>query len=446
MFDIDAPSDASPVSRGALPWFRRLSVRRPPVSHLPVCRLSACRFPIGRIPVRQAGSLAALIVTLLLPATAPAQSSGARPGYGAPGYALTPVDPLAHTIDDIVRPALASQAIPALTVAITQNGLRRYFTYIGGTGPRIERDTIVEIGSITKVFTTALAAEAVSAGQMSLDAPMQQYLPHLRLSECAARVTPLQLADFTSGMPTLPDNVPAALRNRGIDNYTERDFLQWIAGWNPGVDGRCVTPAHYAYSNASVGLLGHMVANATGTPWRELVAQRITIPLGMVDTGIDVPAQHRNRLAQGHGPLGAPVMPWPVFAWFAAGALRSTPQDMLRFGEAALGMPQVDGHRVPDSLTHAFRTAMSPIYQPDGKPFLQAMSWAVRPATTAPGSVPVTLKDGGTDGFNSVLVISPDTQVAVFVVANKAQSGVPGLGVAIARAIPAAARAALATQ
>lgn len=423
MLDIDAPSDASPSSRGMPTWSRCHPVRR----------------------VR-GGMLTALVCAVFLPATVLAQTPGGRTAYGAPGYAPTALDTLAHTIDDIVRPTLASQAIPALTVAITQNGQRRYFTYTGGTGPRIERDTIVEIGSITKVFTTAIAVEAVRAGQMSLDAPMQQYLPQLRLSACAARVTPRQLADFTSGMPTLPDNVPAALRNRGIDNYTEHDFLQWIARWNPSADGHCTTPAHYAYSNASVGLLGHMVANATGTPWRELIAQRITIPLGMVDTGIDVPSQHRNRLAQGHGPLGARVMPWPVFAWFAAGALRSTPQDMLRFGEAALGLPQVEGHRVPDTLTHAFHTAMSPLYQPDGKPFLQAMSWAVRPATSAPGSVPVTLKDGGTDGFNTVLVVSPDTQVAVFVVANKAQSGVPALGVAIARAIPAAPRAALVAQ
>ena len=119
---------------------------------------------------------------------------------------------------------------------------------------------------------------------MTAQTSIQAYLPkRVALGRCAAAVTLQDLADFRSGMPLLPADAPRRLLQRSIDRYTVADFYAWLAGWSPGgtVPGgsqraQCGLPAPYAYSNASVGLLGLLTSVAYGTHWDRLVADRIT--------------------------------------------------------------------------------------------------------------------------------------------------------------------------
>ena len=62
------------------------------------------------------------------------------------------------------------------------------------------------------------------------------------------------------------------------------------------------------------------------------------------------------------------------------------------------------------------------------------MAWVVHPGDQQQHTIIV--KDGGTDGFNSVIVINPSKDLAVFVAANQSRSGVPEAGIRIAPEIP----------
>lgn len=343
-------------------------------------------------------------------------------------------DGLRGLADQVMRPVVAQDGIPGAIVGISLRGARHYFTYSDG-GEGFGPDAIVEIGSITKVFTAALLAEAIQDGSIRPDASIQTYLPQTRLQGCAQAVTPMELASFSSGMPSLPSDAPRRLDERDLGNYTADDFLHWVGQWSPTGDGGCRLPAPYLYSNASVGLLGPILANVTGVSWDRLVTERITGPLGMRHTAIAPRPEHRGQVVQGHGPRGRRVMPWPVFAWYAAGALRSTAPDMLNLGEAALGHPDTAGQTVPPALTRALRLSMTPVYQPDGKPFQQAMAWEIQAANPAGGGV-IAMKDGGTDGFNSVLLVDAAKDAVVFIVANKARSGIPRAGLNLMRRLP----------
>jgi CubicO group peptidase (beta-lactamase class C family) len=347
------------------------------------------------------------------------------------------VDRLQPVVDRIVGAAVAQEAIPGAIVGVSWRGRRSYFGYSGTGDVPYKANTIVEIGSITKVFTTALFAQAVDEGRMQPDAPLQSYLLAHRLRPCTAQITPLQLADFTSGMPPLPGDAPRALADRGIGTYTSDAFLDWVSRWTPeGSDGDgCNLPAPYRYSNASVGLLGYIVAERLGAPWETLLRDRITGPLHMMSTAIRVPLEHRDRLAQGYAQRSQPVMPWPVFAWYAAGALRSDATDMLAFGEAALGHETINGAATPPLLIRALKQAMTPIYQPEGQVFQQGMAWVEDVGDPDEGQRPVFLKTGGTDGFNSVLVINPGKDLVVFIAASHPKSGAQRLGVALSRHI-----------
>src|SRR6266480_673017 len=256
-------------------------------------------------------------------------------------------------------------------VAVSLHGHRYFFSYGKATdaGAPFTRETLVEIGSCTKTFTTTLFALAINRKQIVADAPAQKYMPNgytLR----AQQLTPLELADFTSGMADDPTNLPRGLERRSIENYTVKDFLTWASNYEP----RTQLPAPYKYSNAGIGLLSYLVATATGKTWEDQINSEILQPLGMADTTLRPTPEQQKRLAQGHTRAGQDAPRWPVYAWYAAGGLRSTAQDMISFGEANLGHKEVNGKPVSAELIAAMQLAQKPI-QPIPNSNKQAMAW-----------------------------------------------------------------------
>lgn len=69
------------------------------------------------------------------------------------------------------------------------------------TGEKVTTDSIFQIGSITKVWTTTLAMQLVDEDLLDLDAPVRDYLPEFRIADedAAARITVRQLMNHTSG-------------------------------------------------------------------------------------------------------------------------------------------------------------------------------------------------------------------------------------------------------
>ncbi len=340
-------------------------------------------------------------------------------------------NPLRTAVDGIAQPFFAEEAVPRAMVAVSRRGVLHYFGYSGTGAEPLGRDSIVEIGSITKVFTTALLQQSVDAGTLSLDTPLRAALPDADLRPCTARITLRQLADFRSGMPLLPGGVPRELRDRGIETYTTADYLGWLSRWTPGEEPDCGLPAPYFYSNASVGLLGPILARANGMDWERQIAEAITIPLGMTDTMARPGPERRARVVHGWTRNGERAPDWPFYAWYAAGALRSTPADMLRFGEAALGHATTEAGPVPPALGKALAEAMQPIYKPRVMRAAQGLAWAI-----ADDGAGAAYKDGGTAGFNTVLVVDPASDTTIFIAANRAGTPVQRLGLELIRALP----------
>lgn len=344
------------------------------------------------------------------------------------------LSPVKQVVDNYMQPFLAQHNAPGAIVGISIHGRREFFRYGAATddGSPFAPTTLVEIGSCTKVFTTTLFALAMARHQIEPDQSIQLHMPRgFTLQPVAQQVTPRQLAEFISGMPDDPTNLPRNLQMRGIDNYTVKDFLRWASRWQPASS----PPASYLYSNAGIGLLSYLVAEATGTPWETQLNNEIVGPLGMVDTEMRPNVQQMRRMAQGHKANGMAAPVWPVFAWFAAGALRSTALDMLRFGEANLGHQEIDGRPVPKELISAMHTAQIPVYPlPNGKA-KQGMAWVTNLGDEAGQHVEV-LKNGGTVGFGTVILINPHKDAAIFIAVNQAQSNPAPIAVQIGRHLP----------
>src|SRR5256886_15750074 len=214
-----------------------------------------------------------LIVTvaLLAAATVAAQRAPSAAGPHLQPDAGGQAAAVKRVVDGIMQPYLAQgqrrpprgqlwRRSPDLgaIVAISLHGHRYFFPYGKATdaGAPFTPETLVEIGSCTKTFTTTLFALAINRNEIVPAASAQKYMPKgytLR----AQQLTPLELADFTSGMPDDPTNLPRGLEQRGIARYTVNDFLTWASNYEPTTR----LPAPYRYSNAGIGLLSYLLAD-----------------------------------------------------------------------------------------------------------------------------------------------------------------------------------------
>jgi len=351
-----------------------------------------------------------------------------------------------RVVDGIMQPYLAqeqrtsprgqrwrrSAALGAI-VAVSLHSHRYFFPYGKATdaGMPFTRDTLVEIGSCTKTFTTALFALAINRDQISPEASAQKYMPQgytLR----AQQLTPLELADFTSGMPDDPTNLPRGLEQRSIEHYTVKDFLTWASNYEPTTR----LPAPYKYSNAGIGLLSYLLATATGKNWEDQVDSELLEALGMADTTLRPTPEQQKRLAQGHNRAGQNAPRWPVYAWYAAGGLRSTAHDIISFGEANLGHSEVNGKPVSAELIAAMQLAQKPIYTMPNGSNKQAMAWVNNMGEGNPNLHPVIVKNGGTAGFGTVIAINPTKDAAIFIGMNQAGANPAAKGIEILRHLP----------
>lgn len=252
----------------------------------------------------------------------------------------------AHAAGDGTSPSPTAQLLPAVRKAAAGlpaggfvlaevEGKTVTFASAGPAAPRAgltAEDTLFEIGSITKVITSLLLAQTVLEGRASLDDPIAQHLPReLPLAPGTAALTLGQLATHTSGLPRLPTNFRPA---NPADPYADYDLGKLYAFLR---DYRPLEPAPRpaAYSNLGFGLLGHLLERIHGRTYAELLAQRITGPLGLRDTVITPDADQRTRLATPHsGSVAVPA--WQLGALTGAGAIRSTAADLARLAQALL--------------------------------------------------------------------------------------------------------------
>ncbi len=324
---------------------------------------------------------------------------------------------------DAIREILAKridqqkQAV-GIVVGIIEPAGRRVVTYgqLASGDPRtLDGDTIFEIGSITKVFTSLVLADMVSRREVALDDPAAKYLPEkVRMPERNGKsITLLDLSTHSSGLPPLPSNFKMKNPRNPYADYEVDDLYQFLSSYelprDPG--------SEVQYSNLGAGLLGHVLASRAGTDYESLIATRITKPLGMPDTGITLSSSVQQRMATGHTAMLAPAANWDFPSLAGAGALRSSANDMLTLLEAFLGYRE-------SSLAPAMKTVLE-VRRPLGKASI-GLGWFIFPTDGRE----VANHDGGTGGFCSFVGFDPKERIGVVVLSNAfTRSGVVDIGI-----------------
>ena len=324
----------------------------------------------------------------------------------------------------LVRRVDQQKQATGIVVGVIEPSGRRLVTHghLAKSDPReVDGDTIFEIGSVSKVFTSLLLADMVHRNEVALDDPAANYLPeHVRMPERSGRsITLRDLSTHRSGLPPMPGNLVAKMAQRKDPDgahlgYGVDDLYQFLSSYSLPRD----PGSAFEYSNLGAGLLGHLLACRAGTDYESLVRHRITQPLGMPDTGIQLSSSMKQRMATGHNAMLAPAansdLPAPLAG---AGALRSSANDMLTLLEAFLGdkesplAPAMNA--MFDTRCPAGHTEMGLgwfIYSPDGRES--------------------AVHNGGTGGFRSFAGYDPKPRIGVVVLSNASTAiGVDDIGI-----------------
>jgi CubicO group peptidase (beta-lactamase class C family) len=292
-------------------------------------------------------------------------------------------------------------------------------------------NTLFDIGSITKTFTTTLLSVLVEEGQLSLGDQVRRLVP--ALSGFPPEMTLLQLATHTSGLPKMPSDIfRSMLRNRSnpYATYTTDDLLAHLSKQRPK-PSRITTVKPKMYSNLGLALLGHILARKLGEPYEQAVVSRICTPLGMLDTRITLTQEQNERLSTPHSSNGKLVPAWDLPAFAGAGALRSTANDMLKFLRANLGIN-------PSTLTEALEICQgvqmkaSPsqglaqrMFQRGGDTgqYIQEMALAWNVGRLCAVGRPVYWHHGATGGYQAFTGFVKSSATGVVVLANRGPGG-----------------------
>jgi serine-type D-Ala-D-Ala carboxypeptidase/endopeptidase len=276
-------------------------------------------------------------------------------------------------------------------------------------------DTLFEIGSITKTFTSLLLADMVVKGEVKLDDPISKYLPAgvKAPSRNGREITFLDLATHTSGLPRMPSNIRPADPMNPYKDYTTDKVFEYLNAHKLNFD----VGANYLYSNIGAGILGQVLALRAGKDYETLVRERILAPLGMNDTTITLSGSLAERFATPHDDKLKPTSPWDFTGLAGAGAIRSTARDMLKYAAANLGLVKTPLSEAM-ALTHAPRRVFEDIGMALG------LGWHL---VQSRGAV-IVWHNGGTGGFRSYLGLCAKTGTGIIVL-NNSSLDLPGLGI-----------------
>ena len=267
-------------------------------------------------------------------------------------------------------------------------------------------ESVFQIGSISKIWTTTLVMQLVEEGRLDLDAPLSDVLPEFK----RPGVTMRHLLTHTSGI----DGDVFTDTGRG-DDCVEKyvDLLADVAQNHP-------VGATWSYCNAGFVLAGRVVERLTGLTWDAAVQKRICEPLGLTHTGTMPEEALLHRAAVGHLNARTGLRPTPV--WMLprgigpAGLIHSSVGDVLAFARMHLA-----GGVAPDGLHVLGEKAVSAMTEhqvdvPDGHTLHD--SWGLGWMRATWDGRLVLGHDGRTVGQCAFLRLLPEAGFAVTLLTN----------------------------
>jgi len=312
------------------------------------------------------------------------------------------------SLQDIFAPHVSDGSLPG-AVALVARGDRVQVETAGSAaldgGAPMARDSIFRIASITKPITAAALMMLVDEGRVALDEPVDRWLPEIAkpvvvrtpnapVIDVVPAVRPITVADLLTsragwGFPS-DFSLPAVqslfgLQKNGLSPQLVPPPDEWLADLArvPLLD----QPGEAWLYNTCSDIQGVLISRISGSALPDFLAERVFEPLGMADTGFEVPAgkldrfttSYRPRPGGGLEPVDAPDGQWSSLPEFASGAggLVSTADDWYAFARMLLAEGTVDGRRLlsAEAVRQMMTDHLTPAQREASGLFTEGQGW-----------------------------------------------------------------------
>ena len=273
--------------------------------------------------------------------------------------------------------------------------------------------TLFMLASDTKCFAAATLCLLVEDGLLDLDAPVQEHLPWFAMHDDAVseRVTCRDLLAHRTGLPRHElmtiGNGAFAISNEDIARR-----MRHLPASRPFRAG-------FGYNNAHYAAAGHVAEVVSGKPWKQLLAERVLVPLDMAGTTTYRPDLTRGDFAAPH--VNGTRLPFQTRDYdLPSGGLVSHADDMGRWLLARLGRASLS----PQLLATLHAPAAPPV---GALPFpeLHDLGYALGNQAYSYRGHRLQLHGGSQLGFASQVAVLPEAQVGVSVLTNTFGSRLP---------------------
>ncbi len=289
---------------------------------------------------------------------------------------------------------------------------------LDANSPPTDGDTVFQIGSVTKVFTSLLLADMANRGEVNLDDPISKFLPKsVRTPKVNGQeITLLQLARHTSGLPRNPDGLVFKDPGNPYAEFTVEKLYDYLDGY------RTSRPfgKNHEYSNLGFRVLGHALELRANTSYGELLSTRVLQPLALKSTGVALSKDMKKRLAPGYDGNGIPVRSWSFVALHGSGALYSSANDLLAFAQAYLELRETP-------LKAAMRMTHGPTTDKLSPELDVGLGWD---RIYSIGDSRIAAKDGLVPGYVTYFLLDLTKRKGVVVLSN-VQVDLPDIGTAL---------------
>jgi D-alanyl-D-alanine carboxypeptidase len=294
-------------------------------------------------------------------------------------------------------------------------------------------DAPMRVASLTKPLTATAVMKLVEMKRLSLADPLSKFFPGYPNGQA---ITVYQLLSHTSGIPNwwdgvLPADTPVEFPMCSEPHrYLAR--MKTASQFEPGT--------FYKYSNSGYVLLGEIIEQVSGEPYERFLRHHVFAQAQMARTSLELIDRPAANWAHGYVRVREAKTfkePERYHMPFAAGGLRSTAEDMLRFMEALRAGKIVSRKGVAQMTSYAQMNDRRLTFE---SPFLVPGSPAPKPqehiAKRGYGlgfnvmelhGTTVYFHSGGIAGFNAYLIYVPRSNTTLVAIANTEDALVPVL-------------------
>lgn len=327
---------------------------------------------------------------------------------------------LQKIVGQILENHYPSEPLHGLSIGIIQN--KQINTFHCGNlatdAPIVSPNntTLYQLGSISKVFTAALLAAMVADNSVQLNDPITKYLPDsLALQNpLLNQITLLQLVTHTAGFPTKPSNIINTNSNPDdpYNNYTLTDLYAYLSTYHQKHTKKNKKSV-FSYSHLSIGLLGHLLENASGKSYQQLLNIYINNKIDCKDIFLEPSAEQQSRIVAGHNFVGKSNEPLHYRSLYASEGLFGSLDDILKFTYVNMD------YSATNPLKDIVLKMQIPYVSTQMQNVYACLGWyQIKQAKRMPI---VYTHSGRVGGYSHYIGFSPEKKIGIVVMSNTSQ-------------------------